>query len=217
MYLIPGLKKLLVPRVAPQQGKELCEQDSYYVARLAEIMKQYGLRFDLHPRLSNETQEANVVKSSIPLYPGIHLIHEYNLGSSVFVPEEARHCINLKIESLRHHSHIERYQSSGHGARLDKKGDMILDAKHLDDGDDEGATSDSGSVDPNTVRTPAPRVEHKCTSRKRPSTWLDVHRKEKRKRFMIKAQSTHKPPLTFYYDEGKTDAVRRAATLQDFL
>lgn len=214
MYLIPCLKKILVPRVGLHQGRDLNEKDSCHVTRLANIMMLHGLKFDIRPRLMNDAQELPRTPSSIPLYPGVHLIHDYSLGDTVFVGEEAKLCVNSKIQNLRRRSHDGGHRPGASGTSTNQKVHNVLDVEHLAE---DVAMSDKVDPGSDTMEKILHRVPNKGTVKKRSSTWLDIHRKEKRRRFMMSAQSANRPPLTFYCDEGKTDAVRRPASMQDFL
>lgn len=213
LEIVPALCKILVPNVIDARSEELNNHDEAHIMRLAIIMQQYGLRFDLNKRLQDGQQGLQGGSQGFSLNYRIHEIHEYNTRKNIFVPEASKRIINGAIESLRRN----RLQSSakrnpGNGSKpldIGRSNSRMIESESRTGSDSsdvdmvvEGDDGDDGQVG---------------TDRKRRSTWLDKIREAKRRKFMLKARSGPKPPLTFHYDEGKTDSVRRPTLMQEFL
>lgn len=215
LEIVPALSQILVPKAIDSRNEELSNCDEAHVARLATIMQQYGLRFNFNKQPQNGEQGYQVRSEGLSLNYGIHELHDYSVTKSISVSDASKKIINAKIESLRcSQLQLSLKRNTGKGGNPLGFGQSKSRTIESEPESGTGTGSDASDMDMIVERQDVSHVE---PERKRKSSWLDKIREGKRRKFMLKAQNTSKPPLTFRYDEGRTDSVRRPTLMKEFL
>ncbi|GMH45142.1 hypothetical protein BSKO_13099 [Bryopsis sp. KO-2023] len=236
--LIPALKKILTPSIYSISSENMSVSETFQIKAFANIMTHYGLKYDLS--LSNQMgggPEMGGSRKVRAFIPPIHEFHQYGHGDALPTSHVTMQTINLEIDKLRKSKMNPRggaapcERSVGDSSRMmglpgaTPQPGPSQDMVDFSEENYVATTSFSGrqagdqvmEIDENRGAGGSGIQRQGAFVKKRKGNWLETHRRNQRSKVMAKGQTGKKPPVTFSYDEGKTDSVRRAATLRDFV